>query len=696
MRPHSAVSRSVSAYHGATYAAYATLSAVLAASLLGAGPGLRPAHPAGPARPAAGPAPLRAAAAVYDRQANHETALFSITADNNAAAQEFTTADTKITRVGLYLSSAAASGTLTVQIRTQRDRSASAVATATADLAALGGAGTGWLELALNAAVRPGTRYYLHARATTPAGAQVRWYGTLAATPGSLTAWNYDKAYWGGWHAYDSRLAFHINPAGAARCGETEQCFVPATALKARTSGVLSNLTATEGVLPQFAVGAVYLEGSHVLRLPSGRWRYLPAGAAKSVVVPAGDPSAWQQIDASRAWLAAGTVPGSGAARATAARALLAMRALLQSNGSFAAGWSPPWEYSWPRDSSFAAVAFAHTGHDEEAYRILRYNATTQRADGTWEARTKLDGSGPPDARRWQLDANGWLPWATWQWYRTAPADTRNTRLAALYPMIGKAADHAAASLDANGLPPASPDYWELMATTVTIGTAAPLLSGLNAAADLALVLGRTADADRWSAAARRLSAGIADRFAPLGYQRTIDGAHGRDSAAAFMAPPFNAAPPDLPAALDETWQALLLPNGGLRPGDDPDHAWSNSAWTASTSFFALAWLHLGQRDKGNRVLDYVLGTQNHLGELPETVTDKGFPSQVAPLGWTDSLVLLALLARDGSPLATPPLRPAPAAPAVPDPAVPAPDPTGAPDPGETPGPDLMQVTTPR
>ncbi|MFJ9342203.1 hypothetical protein ACIRP0_23315 [Streptomyces sp. NPDC101733] len=28
--------------------------------------------------------------------------------------------------------------------------------------------------------------------------------------------------------------------------------------------------------------------------------------------------------------------------------------------------------------------------------------------------------------------------------------------------MIVKAADHAAASLDEDGLPPASPDYWEL------------------------------------------------------------------------------------------------------------------------------------------------------------------------------------------------------------------------------------------
>ncbi|MGW1767867.1 hypothetical protein ACWCQL_27945 [Streptomyces sp. NPDC002073] len=703
MRPHSGTSRSVPAFHTATYAAYATLSAVLAASLLGGGLWLHPgtAHAHAPAhghghhpgagsaqghghqpsaapaqghglhpegngqRPGAAPAhdPARAAAGVaYDRQARHETALFNITAANNAAAQEFTALDPRISRVGVYLSSTAATGTVTVQVRSRRARADTAIATATADLAELGGAGAGWLELPLNAAIAPGTTYYLYAQATTPGSGRVLWYGTRTADPGSLAAWNYDKAYWGGWKASESRLAFHINPVGAARCGETTECYVPSAARKARTAGVLSNGATTEGVLPQFAVGARYVENSNVLQLPSGRWRYLPDGATASTVVPAGDPAAWQQIDAARAWLAAGTIPG-GADRATAVRALLALRALLQSNGSFAAGWSPPWEYSWPRDSSFAAVAFAHTGHDEEAYRVLRYNAATQRPDGTWEARTKLDGSGPPDGRRWQLDANGWLPWATWQWYQAAPADTRRDRLTTLYPMIGKAADHAAGSLDASGLPPESPDYWELSASTVTIGTAAPLLSGLNAAADLAAVLGRDADAARWADAARQLAAGIAEHFAPIGYPRTTDGLHGRDSAAAFMAPPFNTAPPDLAVALDDTYRALLLPNGGLLPGSDPEHPWGKSAWTASTTFFALAWLHSGERGKGTRVLDYVLSTRNHLGELPETVTAEGLPSAVVPLGWTDALVLLSLLARDGAPLPTPPLRAADAQP---------------------------------
>lgn len=194
--------------------------------------------------------------------------------------------------------------------------------------------------------------------------------------------------------------------------------------------------------------------------------------------------------------------------------------------------------------------------------------------------------------------------------------------------------------------------------TTTNIGTAAPLLAGLNAAADLAGELDRPRDAARWSGAAGRLSAGISRRFAPLGYQRTVDGQHGRDSAVAFMAPPFNTAPADLPRALDTTYRALLLPNGGLTPGNDPTAPWGANAWTPSTSFFALAWAATGNAAKAGPVLDWVLAKRNPLGELPEKVDRAGRPSSVAPLAWTGSIVVLTLVALDGGALTAPPLRP--------------------------------------
>ncbi|MFF5448708.1 hypothetical protein [Streptomyces sp. NPDC012888] len=455
------------------------------------------------------------------------------------------------------------------------------------------------------------------------------------------------------------RPAFLVGPTGHQGHGVAEGSYAPLSVLAAPTVGLLANSTAVEGVLAASAAGARYVDRSNVLVLPSGRWRYLPAGRSRSAVVPSGDPAARRQIAESRAWLASGRVPGRTAAeRAASARALLSMRALLRPNGAVAAAWTQGWKYSWPRDSSFVAAAFAHTGHDAEAYRILRHAAATQRRDGTWEARTELDGSGPPDGRRWQLDANGWVPWATWQWYRTAPEAGRRDRLLALYPMVRRAADRAAALLGADGLPPVSPDYWELATTTANIGTAAPLLAGLNASADLARRLDRPWEAERWARAAARLSSAIAARFAPLGYQRTTDGRHGLDSAVAFMAPPFNTAPPGLGRALDAAYRALSLPNGGLTPGNDATAPWGRNAWTPSTSFFALAWAGTGHRAKAGRVLDWVLSKRNALGEFPEKVDGTGRPASVAPLAWTGSIVVLSLAALDGPPVPAPPRRP--------------------------------------
>lgn len=598
--------------------------------------------------------PTSAAVTPYDGQASHSVALFSVRKPNNTAVQEFTSDDSYLERVSLYIGSVASNGKLTVSVRAVPAGATAVPANATTTIATRtlnidpAGPDQGWLEVAMDAALVPGQKYYLFAEAESTQA--VAWWGTQNSEPGSLSSWNYDAAYWkhlGGWHQETKyRLAFYVNPSDGERCGtRAEKCYGAALA-----TGLVRNSTTT-----MRAVGAQYVAQSNVLIRQDGRWIYLPAGAAAPLDVPANDPGALAQIAEAKAWLDSGTVPGTGAQRDAAERALLSMRALTQPNGAVAAGPAGQWWYSWPRDSSFVAAAFAATGHDVEAYRILQFNATTQRPDGTWEARTKLDTS-KVDERPWQLDANGWVPWSAYQWYQAAPQSTRDARLAEVYQMIKKAADYTAAHLDADGLPPASPDYWELAsAPTPNIGTAAPLLAGLNAAAQLATKLKHTDDATRYAEAARKLSGAIAKHFAPTGYKRSPDPRYGHDSAAAFMAPPFNVAPSDLAPALDTTYAALQQGNGGLAPGD-AEHDWGTAAWTPSTSFFALAWYGTGQTALADSVLGWVLAHRNTLGELPEQVTGTGGLSVTAPLAWTDSLVIMSLLAKDGTPLSTPPL----------------------------------------
>ncbi len=86
----------------------------------------------------------------------------------------------------------------------------------------------------------------------------------------------------------------------------------------------------------------------------------------------------------------------------------------------------------------------------------------------------------------------------------------------------------------------------------------------------------------------------------------------------------------------------LRLPGGGVLPGQN----WPGGrteAWTPETAMFALAAAASGRSAEATGWLDWLRAHRTSLGVLPEKVDDHGRPSSVAPLGWTDSLVLLAL-----------------------------------------------------
>ena len=382
---------------------------------------------------------------------------------------------------------------------------------------------------------------------------------------------------------------------------------------------------------------------SSILRTAAGA--YVAPGLSSP---PAPDQSACAAVaeQADREWLRAGTVPGDTAAwRSMATRALLDLRLDVRPNGAVVAGWRSGWDYVWPRDSSWVAVALAQTGHPAMAYRILRFLQRMQPGNGIWAARYLPDGSGPVlDGRPAELDADGWVPWAVWSWAATRPLtpDGRPSReLAQLWPMAVRAADAAARSLTLDGLPGPAMDYWE-NSVQVTLGTVAPLLAGLRAAAALAADIGGAAaasDGHRWAAAAARLARAITAAFGRTGYQRQPLAGSGADAAITFLGPPFAAPGPQVLRAARSAQQALSVPGGGLAPGQ----AWSGTpgvAWTAETAFFALFDASTGQHDQAAALLDWLAAHRTNLGSLPEQV------NSARPAGQHRS----ALLDRRGDP----------------------------------------------
>jgi hypothetical protein len=357
---------------------------------------------------------------------------------------------------------------------------------------------------------------------------------------------------------------------------------------------------------------------------------------------------------ADRNWLRTGLVPGATPTqRSMAARALLDLRLAVRPDGAVLAGWHSGWEYAWPRDSSWVAVALTDTGHPAMAYLILRFLQRMQASNGTWAARSRPDGSGPVrDGRPAELDADGWVPWAVWSWAVTQqlrPGSPSRRELALLWPMVTRAADAAARSLTQDGLPRPAMDYWE-DSVQVTLGTAAPLLAGLRAAADLAADIGgatATSDGRRWAATAARLARAITATFGRTGYQRTPAAGSGADAAVTFLGPPFEVPGPQVLRAARSAQRALAVPNGGLRPGAD----WPGTpevAWTSETALFALFDAATGQHDQAAALLAWLAPHRTKLGSLPEKVSSAGKPGSVAPLSWTDAVTLLALLAQAG------------------------------------------------
>ncbi len=373
------------------------------------------------------------------------------------------------------------------------------------------------------------------------------------------------------------------------------------------------------------------------------------------------NPCSGTAVAASKQWLSSGSIPGGSAAdRNLATRALLDLRLSVLSDGAVVAGFHQGWDYAWPRDSSFAAVALAGTGHFAASLNILRFLARMQSSDGTWQARYYPNGSGPVrDGRPAELDAVGWVPWAVWSWSATqhiTPGSEAWAELQQLWPMVTKAADAAVNSISGNGLPQASMDYWEDKPLEQTLGTAAPLLSGLSSAAALAAVVGDKASQARWTAVASKLAAAIGTSFGRTGYQRTPDAGSGADAAITFLGPPFETSsaaavgPGQSGTAVlraeEAAQRALTEPNGGLRPGTSW-HGAAGVAWTPETAMFALSDAASGQTAAAQTLLSWLAAHRTKLGELPEQVTPAGGPASVAPLAWTDALVLLTLLAQD-------------------------------------------------
>lgn len=369
-------------------------------------------------------------------------------------------------------------------------------------------------------------------------------------------------------------------------------------------------------------------------------------GEAVAAAPPVGAQGALQGADfhgsehpdaVAQEWLAAGDLPGEGTAYEDMARVALWDLHLLTRDPLPPAGPATQWDYYWPRDGAFVAVALVRTGHTGDAVEILRRQADLY-LDPLYgfDARYLLDGGRVVrDPRGAQVDGCGWVLWAI---HETAQDTALPDEVAGLRD---RCADQL---LRATGggthLAAPSPDYWERATFERLLGANAPLLLGLRSAAADYRASGSVERADSLLEAADTFTAELGQEFGPTFSRSTRGG--GLDAATAMLMPPFAAEP--LPG-VREAWEGYqagaLRPGGGLAPGTD----WRQDgvSWTPEVALVAYTAAADGQEGIATDWLDWLETHRAPWGSLPEKVGPDGTPGGPAPLGWTSSLVVLTL-----------------------------------------------------
>jgi GH15 family glucan-1,4-alpha-glucosidase len=388
---------------------------------------------------------------------------------------------------------------------------------------------------------------------------------------------------------------------------------------------------------------ALTADGGRTLLATGDGRTVLPGTRVLRPASPSDLPAAQLLARQQRAWVDAGSVPGAGGPFEPMVRdALLDLRTMTLESGASLAGGPSKWRYVWPRDASFSAVALARSGHPDDAMRVLQFLAALPSWDGRFQARYLPDGSGPPDDRGVQEDGSGWVLWATAQVLASLPATERARPPLALLQMADRASARVLAlTEDGTRLPPASADYWEVPETSLTLGTVAPLLAGLESAAAVYSDAGRPAYAGRLTVASIRLRARVEATFGARGYPRHVDG-DAVDAAVTFVLPPFQLLPL---AGAERAWaraaREMRRPGGGLAPGE----GWKQDgiSWTPETALFALSAASTGRPAQARDWLTWLSEHRTVSGSLPEKVLSNGEPAAVAPLTWTAALVVLAV-----------------------------------------------------
>ncbi len=365
--------------------------------------------------------------------------------------------------------------------------------------------------------------------------------------------------------------------------------------------------------------------------------------------------------------------------KTTVTKSLLVIKAHCDDRGSvLASGDSSIYNYGrdyycycWPRDAAYALWPLIRLGHYQEAKKFFGFARDTMHSDGylmhKYQPDRAIGSTWHPlvHNRRAELaiqeDETAAVIFMIREYFQAS--DDREYVEELFRDFVIPGANFMSKFIDqATGLPHASYDLWEQVFLTTTYSTCVTI-AGLEAAASLARMFERPAEAEVWQQAADSIRRNLSKLVMGNGCYRRgqllqADGnIECNDSVdIASMYGPFMYArlPLDdgsLQATVREVESQLLnsSPVGGVirYPGDDYflSKDYKGNPWIVCTLWLAQYYQASGRYDEAQVLLQWALDRRQHSGILSEQFDpETGESIGVAPLVWSHAEMINTIL----------------------------------------------------
>ena len=346
-------------------------------------------------------------------------------------------------------------------------------------------------------------------------------------------------------------------------------------------------------------------------------------------------------------------------------RSLLILNALTSENGAMIASsdsdiehfGADTYDYVWPRDAAWCAIALDQCGHHHITRRFFEFILGLATEKGYFLHKyypTGLFGSTWHPVPFIQIDQSGIILHALMNFYRTG-GDIQF--VAQHWPRILRIANFLIHwRSDANGLPHPSWDLWEEREATTTYSSGA-VYAGLKAAAQLANAIGLDKYEAEFEDAANEVREGILKHLYDPKTGRFLRSINPRDEAldaSLLIMNEFRVLGPEDPCLVSTAQQierqlwvtsevggiARYIGDGYLRVSSDV----IGNPWVLTTLYLAMYHTDTGNLARAKELVQWATNAASTSDLLSEQVNPYDrTPVGVVPLGWSHAADILAV-----------------------------------------------------